>query len=240
MRRLSSRICLSDESIIGCINILRPAFTQTSAAVFSTHVYSNFVSSAGSSRSGYSLWNAARKTGFWRSDVLVIPINLKEQNHWVAATVYLKEGKIELFDSLAYYTGCDRISKVRVSKSIYSLLPIRLKQNVKELVYKLFELAVQYKSGEEPGLKELDQGSKWTTVKLLVRLIKLLPSARSNEAYTQDEAVQHNGYDCGVWVLSQIIANLSGSRLVIANKHDIDDMRTFLKEQYKASLRPNA
>ena len=81
---------LTDETIISCTNLLMLAFKQTPAAVLSPHVYTTFIEST-SGRRDVTLWNTARSSEFWRSDVLVIPINLKERKYWVVATVYLKE-----------------------------------------------------------------------------------------------------------------------------------------------------
>ena len=99
--------------MIGCTNLLKPAFAQSSVAVLMSHVYTAFLNNTGGRR-GVSLWNTARRSEYWRSDVLVFPINLKEEKHWVVATAYIKERRIEVFDSFARYDHYDHIVQVRV------------------------------------------------------------------------------------------------------------------------------
>ena len=47
----------------------------------------------------------------------------------------------------------------------------------------------------------------------------------------KDVPLQHNGYDCGVWVVAQILAILRGFDVVRLSERDISRFRAFLFTQ---------
>ena len=49
-------------------------------------------------------------------------------------------------------------------------------------------------------------------------------------------AVQTNGYDCGVWILSQILAVVQGYRCTGGQECDMKHMRRFMAELCSRSL----
>ena len=102
--------CLNDKVIIGCSSLLSSMFPLESVTIFRPHLYTNFVED---SQSG-AIWRAVQKTTFWSSDVWIVPIHLEKDSHWMIATIYIQERRIDLFDSIGLNSSIQTITKVGI------------------------------------------------------------------------------------------------------------------------------
>lgn len=105
--RLEPEKWFSDENIISSSSLFSKIFPLSSVKVFWPHLLADFVKY----RDHEAIWKMTHKTLFWLSDVWVFPIHLP--NHWMVASVYRKEQRVDLFDSIGLSTGIQEITKVR-------------------------------------------------------------------------------------------------------------------------------
>ena len=111
IQRLDPYQKLSDETIIGCSILLSSIFPLSSVAIFRPHLYTNFVDN----RANPAIWKAAHQTSFWLRDIWIFPIHLIKQEHWMIASIDVKEGRIDLFDSMGINPNIQEITTVEFS-----------------------------------------------------------------------------------------------------------------------------
>ena len=102
--------CLNDEVVIGCSSLLSSMFPLASVTIFRPHLYTNFVEDC----QNEAIWKAVQKTTFWSTDVWIVPIHLENDGHWMIATLYIQERRIDLFDSIGLNSSIQIITKVGV------------------------------------------------------------------------------------------------------------------------------
>ena len=107
--------CLNDEVVIGCSSLLSSMFPLASVTIFRPHLYTNFVED----HQNNAIWKAAQRTTFWGTDVWIVPIHLENDSHWMIATIYIQERRIDLFDSIGLNSSIQIITKVGICLVLY-------------------------------------------------------------------------------------------------------------------------
>lgn len=102
--------CLNDEIIIGCSSLLSSMFPLASVTIFRPHLYTNFVEYS----QNEAIRKAVQKTKFSNTDVWIVPIHLESDSHWMIATIYIHERRIDLFDSMGLNSSIQIITKVGI------------------------------------------------------------------------------------------------------------------------------
>lgn len=60
------------------------------------------------------IWKLVKRTSYWEKDIWVIPVHVVKKEHWVLATVYVKQRRIDIFDSLAGTSYVQSVVEVSV------------------------------------------------------------------------------------------------------------------------------
>ena len=106
LRRLDSpHALLNDICVNGIAHFLQEIYKcdpthyhqSQRCAIFSTHDLVRIRYKA----SDDNLWRAVSKIKYWEKTIWIFPIHRPQENHWVLAVVYVLEGQILLYDSLA-------------------------------------------------------------------------------------------------------------------------------------------
>lgn len=103
---------MSDDIINSFANLFSILFADTSSvSVFSTWAYTGFTKQFSQNKK----WKI-RPSTFSNTlrDVWLFPIHLPKAKHWIIASVYIKEHRIDLFDSMLSVTGDEEILQVCV------------------------------------------------------------------------------------------------------------------------------
>ncbi len=106
LRRLDSpHALLNDICVNGIAHFLQEIYKcnpthhhqSQHCAIFSTHDLVRIRYKA----SDDNLWRAVSKIKYWEKTIWIFPIHRPQENHWVLAVVYVLEGQILVYDSLA-------------------------------------------------------------------------------------------------------------------------------------------
>lgn len=89
-RGLLSNFCLDALSRLLANNFR--AVNGTSATLFDVSLFSN--------NSLSSISNTIRESECWKTKAWIVPIHIDAPEHWMTATIYPQERRIQLFDSL--------------------------------------------------------------------------------------------------------------------------------------------
>ena len=59
-----------------------------------------------------TVWKNTQYLSYWERPVWLIPIHRRTQHHWILCVIYVDEGKLDIFDSLASRETCQSILTV--------------------------------------------------------------------------------------------------------------------------------
>lgn len=76
--------------------------------------------------------------------------------------------------------------------------------------------------------------TNWKVLNIVVCAMYNISYDFPSNSYLQKTKLQSNGYDCGVWILAQILATLRGFDVVNVRERDISRFRAFLFTQCNA------
>ena len=118
--RTRNNVCINVSSSIIHSFLLADLQTCPSASILSTYVM-KYIQSRPTDE---EIWRNTKSNLYWQAEVWVVPIHLSALKHRVVCTIYIKEGKVLLFDSFAEQMTLDSIIPVRVSSHFFTKISL--------------------------------------------------------------------------------------------------------------------